>query len=78
MENRTNQVIKLANNKEYLVLRQVIYKNETYYVTTEISNEGETYDENLTVLKETEEDNKKFLNIINNPSVISTIMSHIA
>ena len=41
MENRTNQVLKLANNKEYVVLRQVVYKGNTYYVTSEIKNEDD-------------------------------------
>ena len=34
MENKTNQVLELANGKEYVVLRQVVYKGDTYYVTS--------------------------------------------
>lgn len=77
MENRTNQVIELDNKKEYLVLRQVVYKNDTYYVTSEIYNDGEDFDKNLTVLKETVEDGDTYVNIVNNPDVVKTIMEHI-
>lgn len=77
MENRTNKVIELANNKEYFVLRQIVYKNDTYYVTSEIFDEGEKFDEDLTVLKETVEDGKTYVNIVNDPDIIKTIMEHI-
>ncbi len=77
MENKTNKVIELANSKEYFVLRQIVYKNDTYYVTSEIFDEGEKFDEDLTVLKETVEDGKTYVNIVNDPDIIKTIMEHI-
>ena len=78
MENKTNKVIELANNKEYLILRQIVYKNDTYYVASEISNDGEEFDKDLTVLKQTEEDGKIYVNIVNNPEIIKIIMEHIS
>ena len=77
MENRTNQVIELENNKEYLILRQVVYKNETYYVTTEIFNDGEDFEEKLTILKETKEGKDTYINVVNNPDIIKVILKHI-
>ncbi len=77
MENRTNQVIELDDKKEYLVLRQVVYKNETYYVTSEIFEDGEKFDKKLTVLRETIEDGNTYVNIVNNPDIVKTIMNHI-
>lgn len=78
MENKTNQVLELANGKEYVVLRQVVYKGDTYYVTSEIRDDGDDFDKNLTVLKETIEDGKSYVNIVRNPDIIKVIMNHIA
>jgi len=78
MENKTNQVLELANGKEYVVLRQVVYKGDTYYVTSEIHNDGDDFDKNLTVLKETIEDGKSYVNIVRDPDIIKVIMNHIA
>lgn len=78
MENKTNQVLELANNKQYIVLRQVIYKGNTYYVTSEIKNDGEDFDKNLTLLKETAEDGKTYVNIVRDPEIIKIVMEHIA
>ena len=78
MENKTNQVLELANNKEYVVLRQVVYKGSTYYVTSEIKNDGDDFDKNLTLLKETVEDGKTYVNIVRDPEIIKVVMEHIA
>lgn len=78
MENKTNQVLELANNKQYIVLRQVIYKGNTYYVTSEIKNDGDDFDKNLTLLKETAEDGKTYVNIVRDPEIIKIVMEHIA
>ena len=78
MENKTNQVLELANNKKYVVLRQVVYKGETYYVTSELYNDGDDFDKNLTLLKETVEDGKTYVNIVRDPEIVKVIMNHIA
>jgi hypothetical protein len=78
MENKTNQVLELANGKEYVVLRQVVYKGDTYYVTSEIHNDGDDFDKNLTLLKETIEDEKTYVNIVRDPDIIKVVMNHIA
>ena len=78
MENKTNQVLELANNKQYVVLRQVVYKGDTYYVTSEIYNDGDDFDKNLTLLKETVEGGKTYVNIVRDPDIIKVVMNHIA
>ena len=78
MENKTNQVLELANNKEYVVLRQVVYKGDTYYVTSEIHNGGDDFDKNLTLLKETTEDGKTYVSIVRDPEIVKIVMDHIA
>ncbi len=78
MENRTNQVIELENNKEYLVLRQAIFRGDTYYITSEVKNDGEDFDKKLTILKETDENDKNYVSIVEDKEIIDTILEHIA
>ncbi len=77
MENRTNKVIELEDGKEYIILRQILYKDTTYYVTGEVINDGEDFDKNLTVLKETTEGNDIYVEIETDPKVIKIIMENI-
>lgn len=78
MENRTNQVIELSNGKEYLVIRQVVYKGDTYYVTSEIYNDGEDFDKNLTFLRETKENDKTYVDKVEDKEIMITILKHIS
>ena len=78
MENKTNQVIELENSKEYLILRQVLFKENTYYVTSEIKNDGEDFDKKFTILRESSDGDKKFVSIVTDKSIIETILKHIA
>lgn len=36
MENRINQVVQLDNGKSYVILKQVIYKNDSYFIASEL------------------------------------------
>lgn len=76
MENRTNQIIELNNNKKYLILRQVVYKNDTYYVTCEIFD-NDDFKKELTILKETIEEKDYFVNIVNDKDVVNIILKNI-
>lgn len=78
MENRTNQVIELLNGKEYLVIRQVVYKGDTYFVTSEIFNDGEDFDKELTFLKEVKESDKSYVEKVEDKDIIVTILKHIS
>jgi len=77
MINRTNQIVELEDDKQYLILRQVVYKNETYYVTTEIFNDGDDFDKNLTVLKESTEGEDTYVTEVNDPEIIKTISEYV-
>lgn len=77
MENRTNQVIELSNGQEYVILRQIVYKGDTYYVTTEIFEGGDKFDEKITILKETTKDGEIYTTVVTDPAIIKIIYTHI-
>ena len=77
MENKTNKVICLDDNKEYLILRQILYKNDTYYVTNELYNDGEDFSKEFTILKETNKDGKTFVSQVTDSKIIKIIVENI-
>lgn len=74
MENRTGQVIELDNNEQYLVLRQAMYKKNTYYVVDKLSEDGETPLKQFTILEEFEENGETCVKIIEDPKIALKIL----
>lgn len=40
MNNRINQVVQLDDGNKYVILRQVVYKNESYYIASKIDEKN--------------------------------------
>lgn len=51
MENLTNQVLELANGKKCFVLRQAVYKGNTYFLTAELTDNEEDFTNNFAFLQ---------------------------
>lgn len=51
MENLTNQVLDLKNGKKYFVLRQAVYKGNTYFLVAELTNDEEDFTNNFAFLE---------------------------
>ncbi len=77
MENRTRKIIELENDEEYLILRQILYKNETYYVTTKVLNNGSDFAKEITLLKESNENNDIYVTVVEDPNILKTILGHV-
>lgn len=77
MENRTNQSLKRKDGKEYFILRQIVYKGDTYYVTSEIINGGEDTSGSVTVFKETIDNGKTYTTVVKDPKIIEVIYTHL-
>lgn len=77
MENNTNKVIELEDGKEYLVLKQILYKENTYYVTSELFDGGDNFDKHLTILKEEKENGDTFIEVVTDPKIIEVISKHL-
>lgn len=58
MENLTNQILKLANKKDYFVIRQAVYKGITYFFAAEVTPDGEDFTNQFIFLQRVEVDGK--------------------
>lgn len=73
MENLTNKILELKNNKKYFVIRQATYRENTYYFVVEVTSDGEDFTDNFKFLKKvkdkdgfiiTEEKDKEILEVL--------------
>lgn len=83
MENRINKIMELSDGNKYIVIKQAIYKNESYYVAARI-NEEETdvedisnIDEgNLKVLHEFDYEGQSAVEDVTDPDLFKLIIKY--
>jgi len=57
IENRINKIMELADGDKYIIVKQAIYKDESYYVAVKVTDD----EEDVVDIKELEDDNIKVL-----------------
>ena len=82
MENRTNQIMTLDNNRDYFINRQILYKGINYYVATllkeELDAEGNAQPEDeIIIFEEREKDGEKILRVLEDKDVAKAILENI-
>ena len=38
MENRTNQIVELVDGTKYIIVRHLVYQDESYYIANRINS----------------------------------------
>ena len=76
MENRINKVIKLSDDKQYYLLKQAVYNNESYYTAVEVTDDMQTLTEEFILLHETNEDGKVFFSQVTEPKMIQMLLKY--
>ena len=59
MENLTNQILDLANGKKYCVLRQAVYKGNTYFLAAGVTEDEEDFTNDFVFLQKVEDNGLK-------------------
>ncbi len=54
MENLTNQILDLANGQKYFVLRQAVYKGNTYFLAAQVTDEEDNFTNDFLFLQKIE------------------------
>lgn len=76
MENRINKVIKLSDNKNYYLLKQAVYNNDSYYTAVEVTDDLKEMTEDFTLLHETHENGKVFFAKVVEPKMIQMLLKY--
>lgn len=54
MENYTNQVLELDDGTNYFILRQAVYKGNTYFLVAELTEDEENFTNNFAFFQKVE------------------------
>ncbi len=76
MENLTNQILDLANGKKYFVLRQAVYKGNTYFLAAGVTEDEEDFTNDFVFLQKVEGDGLK-VKKVTDQSVIDVLAKNI-
>ncbi len=77
MENLTNQVLTLANGKNYLVLRQAAYRGNVYYLGAEVTPDGQDFTNEFLFFERVERDGKFNVKRVTDTEVLNVLGKNI-
>lgn len=77
MINRINQVMELANGKKYVVIKQAIYKGNTYYVSLRLTDDEENVMEELVIFEEVEINGQKNMKKVKDYNLAKLIFEYV-
>jgi hypothetical protein len=77
MENLTNQILELADGKNYFIVRQAVYGGKTYYFAAEVTPDEEDFTNNFLFLERVEEDGKFMVKVVTDPKILEVLSKNI-
>lgn len=76
MENRINKIIKLGDKKIYYLLKQAIYKGESYYTAVEVTSDMKNLTNDFYLLHETTEKDGTYFSKVKDPHMIQLLLNY--
>ncbi len=77
MTNRINQVMELADGKKYVIIKQAIYKGDTYYVSLRLTDDEENVMEELVIFEEVDINGQKSVKKVNDYNLAKLIFKYV-
>lgn len=77
MENRTNKIIKFSENEKYFVLKQAVYKGNSYFMTVKTTPDGEEFTNEFYVMQETVKDGKSYYSRVNDAKLLDLLLKYL-
>lgn len=77
MENITNKIIKFSNDEKYFVLKQAIYKGNSYFMTVKTTPDGENFTNEFYVMQETVKDGKSYYSRVNDTKLLDLLLKYL-
>ncbi len=77
MENRTNKIIKFSENEKYFVLKQAVYKGNSYFMTVKTTPDGEDFTNEFYVMQETKKDGKSYFSRVNDTKLLDLLLKYL-
>ena len=77
MKNRINKIFKLKNGKKYLVLKQAIYREESYCVTIGVTDDENDFTEEIVFFKEIMKDERPYMEQVKDPKLMELVAKYV-
>ena len=77
MENRTNKIIKFNENEKYFVLKQAVYRGNSYFMTVKTTPDGEDFTNEFYVMQETVRDGKSYFSKVNDAKLLDLLLKYL-
>lgn len=77
MENRTNKIIKFSENEKYFVLKQAVYKGNSYFMTVKTTPNGEDFTNEFYIMQETIRDGKSYYSRVNDTKLLDLLLKYL-
>lgn len=69
--------MELANKEKYLVLKQAIYKEKTYYIAIQITDDEENITEKVVVFEQVDVDGQESVQKVSDPSLATLVCKYV-
>lgn len=76
MENRTNQIVELGDGTKFIIIRHLVYKDESYYISNRITDDEKDLLDEIMIMREVKQNGKTFVEKVVDPDILSTIISN--
>lgn len=76
MENRTNQIIELGDGTKYIIIRHLVFKDESYYISNRITDDENDLLEEVMIMHEVKKDGKLFIEKVTDPELLQVIINN--
>ena len=76
MENRTNQIIELGDGTKYIIIRHLVFKDESYYISNRITDDEKDLLEEVMIMHEVKKDGKLFIEKVTDPELLQVIINN--
>ena len=76
MENRTNQIIELGDGTKYIIVRHLVYQDESYYISNRITVDEKDLLEEVMIMHEVKKDGKVFVEKVVDPELLQVLINN--
>ena len=76
MENRTNQIIELGDGTKYIIIRHLVFKDESYFISNRITDDEKDLLEEVMIMHEVKKDGKLFIEKVTDPELLQVIINN--
>ena len=72
-----NKIFKLKNGKQYLVIKQAVYREESYCVTVGVTDDGEDFTDEVVIFKEVLKDERPYMEQVKDAKLLELIAKYV-